>query len=410
MTGNKNLDAALELAKRGWKLFPQHSLVNGQCTCKVAACDHAGKHPVIRAWQSKAAASTAQLTKWWTVSPFANIGVKTGRVSNLMVLDVDGDVGEESLRKLEEQYGPLPATLRSTTGDGKHFYFKHPGHTLTIKLSITACAKRLGPGLEIKADGKADCVTVPPSIHANGKSYEWVNADTPIADAPAWLLDLLTIEDVHTSASDNAEIVKGQRNDAMFLEICALFKTGASKEDVLRSALEANKRKCKPPLADAVIRGTVASVAKTHKPGYLNEKSRSSRNPLFWFPFDVHSFFADQNAQTLSDAQLGWRTRLMAFAWEDKGRLSHDLDALFILARASSKKQFKRDIRKALYDFVEVNESGQSFLVNRGMAQQYADKMDGWNQKREAGRARAEAKAAETEKKKRETIPNEVAA
>src|SRR6202035_4002817 len=130
------------------------------------------------------------LTEWWTASPSANIGVKTGRVSGLMVLDVDGDVGVESLRKLEEKYGLLPVTLTSNTGRGYHYFFKHPGHKFTIKISTTASHKLLGQGLEIKADGKADAVTVPPSIHANGRTYAWVNAETPIADAPDWLVSL----------------------------------------------------------------------------------------------------------------------------------------------------------------------------------------------------------------------------
>ena len=239
-----------------------------------------------------------------------------------------------------------------------------------------------------------------------------MNAEAKIADAPNWLLDLLTVEDVRVADSDSDVIPEGQRNDAMYIEIGALFRTGARKEDVLRSALEINQTKCKPPLPDAEIRRMVASIAVTHRPSKAkpSKHSRSSRNPLYWFPFDVHSFLADQHAQILTPTQLGWRTRLMAFAWQNRGYLVNDADALFKLSNDDNKKRFKKSYRKALYDFEVVTHDGESCLVNHAFAEQYRDKMVGWNQKREAGRARADAKAAEAEKQKREAIPTETKA
>jgi Bifunctional DNA primase/polymerase, N-terminal/Primase C terminal 1 (PriCT-1) len=391
MSGTKNLASVLALASKGWKLFPQHS---------------GTKHPTIRkGWNTKATDSPKQLTEWWDALPSANIGVKTGRVSNLLVLDVDGATGAESLRKLEEKYGALPTTLQSTTGRGKHFFFKHPGHT--IKISLKACAKRLGPGLEIKADGKADAVTVPPSIHASGKSYEWVNAETPIADAPDWLLDLLTVEDVQAPASDGDVIPMGQRNDAMYAEVGALYRAGKQKDDVLRLALEINRSRCSPPLPDAEIRGIVASVARTHKPKDGSAKSpKHVRNPFHWFAFDTVEHLADQHA--LTDYQQGWRVNLLAYAWQGKGLLVNDPRVLFKLSNATSKKKFENERQKVLHGFEEVERDGQSYLVNQRMADQYAEKSDALEQKKEAGRQSSIARAQEAalaEKQKREAIP-----
>jgi hypothetical protein len=398
MTSNKNLDAVLALASKGWKLFPQHS---------------GTKHPIIRkGWNTKATDATKQLTELWTASPSANIGVKTGLVSSLMVLDVDGATGAESLRALEEKYGVLPATLTSKTGNGQHFFFKHPGHKFTIKLSLKACAKRLGPGLEIKADGKADAVTVPPSVHASGKSYEWVNAKTPVAVAPNWLLDLLTVEGIPTPASNSNVIPEGQRNDAMYAEVCRLFKTGARKEDVLRSALEINQHRCKPPLPNAEIRSIVASVAKTHKPNDGRAKSpKHVRNPFHWFAFDTVEHLADQHA--LTDYQQGWRMNLMAYAWQGKGLLVNDPHVLFKLSNATSRKRFKSEMHKALHGFEQVEMDGLPHLVNHQMADQYAEKSLALEQKKEAGRQSSIARAQEAalaEKQKREAIPTETKA
>jgi hypothetical protein len=40
------LTSALELANRGWAVFPLHTPVNGKCSCpKKEQCDRSGKHP-----------------------------------------------------------------------------------------------------------------------------------------------------------------------------------------------------------------------------------------------------------------------------------------------------------------------------------------------------------------------------
>jgi|SRR6266850_303920 len=405
----KMLPEAIHLAaKRQFKIFPLHNPTGDAkergCSCPKLQCDRIGKHPRIKNHLNRATTDPAQLVDWWAASPDANIGIVTGKKSGIFVLDVDdknAGSGSASLHKLEQANGPLPETLTARTGDGRHLYFQHPG--VTIKTTNG----ELADGLDVK--GENGSCNAPPSVHANGKTYQWVNAEAKIAVAPNWLLDLLTQEDVPDADGDNNVIPVGQRNDAMYAEVCALFKTGASRESILRSALDINRNRCQQPLPDSEIRGMVASVANTHKPSKAkpSKTSRSSRNPLYWFPFDVHSFFADQHTQTLTAAQLGWRIRLMAFAWQNRGSLVNDADALFKLANADNKKQFKKSYRRALYDFEAVTRDGESCLVNHAFAEQYAEKMDGWNQKREAGRARAQAKAADAAKQKSEPVPME---
>lgn len=117
----------------------------------------------------------------------ANIGVRTGQESNLLVLDVDPrKAGDRSLFELETRYGKLPLTLRCATGGGGwHHYFQYPG-----RMNLWGQVPGF-PGLDIKADG--GYVVAPLSNHKSGGVYKWGTdfLETPIVKAPDWLIDLI---------------------------------------------------------------------------------------------------------------------------------------------------------------------------------------------------------------------------
>lgn len=128
------------------------------------------------------AATEKEVEEWWWRWPEANVGIVTGRVSGIVVLDVDPRSGGGSaLGGLEERWGPLPATLEVRTGGGgRHLWFSS-----NEELPSTVVA----PGLELKAERSV--VTAPPSVHASGHRYVWIRArgpdDLPAAPLPRWL-------------------------------------------------------------------------------------------------------------------------------------------------------------------------------------------------------------------------------
>ena len=71
--------------------------------------------------------SEDDLAKWFERWPDANIGIVTGEISNLIVLDVDPKHGGDvALVRLERRYRPLPITVEAITGGGgSHFYFPY---------------------------------------------------------------------------------------------------------------------------------------------------------------------------------------------------------------------------------------------------------------------------------------------
>jgi hypothetical protein len=167
------LVAALDYLGRGWSVLPIEP--------------HA-KRPLLpwRALQRQAA-SRAAVTHWFERSPDANIGIVTGQLSGLVVLDVDPyHGGTDSLAALEKRHGALPVTVEALTGGGgRHLYFRHPGPRLPNRVGLQ-------PGLDVRGDG--GCVVAPPSIHPSGRRYSWVRERAPgeaaLAALPSWLVSL----------------------------------------------------------------------------------------------------------------------------------------------------------------------------------------------------------------------------
>ena len=125
--------------------------------------------------------------------PHANVGVATGEISGIWIMDVDvrpEKDGEETLRELVNGHDDLPDTLEQITGSGgRHLVFRLNG----VKIRNSA-GNRLGTGLDTRGDG--GYFAAPPSRHASGRRYEWEASSDPfeggrLSGAPAWLSGLV---------------------------------------------------------------------------------------------------------------------------------------------------------------------------------------------------------------------------
>jgi hypothetical protein len=135
------------------------------------------KRPLCPHGYRDASVDPRTIEDWSRRFPGCNIAIATGRISGVMVVDVDGPEGERSLQTLAEEGVVIYSPLQSVTGRGRHMFFRYDKNT---KSSVG----KLGPGLDIRADG-GSC-TVPPSLHASGKRYEWTSDPeaTPIPHFP----------------------------------------------------------------------------------------------------------------------------------------------------------------------------------------------------------------------------------
>ena len=110
-----------------WHRFPCHFNRDDKCSCGDKTCESPAKHPLPIDGFKAATNDSQQLEKWWRVNPQANVGVATGEINQLVVIDIDADHGGfETLLEIEEKYGRFPETVEARTGSGGlHLYFRY---------------------------------------------------------------------------------------------------------------------------------------------------------------------------------------------------------------------------------------------------------------------------------------------
>lgn len=176
------LAAAKSYIERGWAVFPLHTICAGQCSCGTPNCGDAGKHPRSQLGLNEASKDPAQIERWFGAgAPPANIGIRTGAISGITVLDIDigdGKLGAESWAAAIAGHGE-PDTLMAQTGSGgMHVLFQYNS-------ALNTSSNTLGKGVDCRNDG--GYIVAAPSRHRSGGVYEWVEGQTALATLPAHL-------------------------------------------------------------------------------------------------------------------------------------------------------------------------------------------------------------------------------
>ncbi|MCI0617493.1 bifunctional DNA primase/polymerase, partial [bacterium] len=238
-----NLEYALHYAAKNWAVLPDWWITDGGCACSEGKkCEHPGKHPLgILVPNGVKGATVAENTirRWWTHYPSANVSIATGRISGIVVVDVDArNGGLESLKLLEGEHGEdfrETYTIYTGSGDGSlHLYYHYPpGRFASIDNFL--------PGIEIKSDGKK--VVAPPSNHASGNLYK-------VAKQKA-LLPLPEYFKKRPSKANfgKSRITKGQRNTTLFRLAYKMHRDGLSEDSIHEEILKAAVA-CDPPLSE----------------------------------------------------------------------------------------------------------------------------------------------------------------
>ncbi|MCZ7929526.1 bifunctional DNA primase/polymerase [Agrobacterium pusense] len=181
------LELAQHYVAQGWPVFPCRSHAEEHVDQATGEIITLGEKTPLTPNGFKAATSFPRIIeRWWSDWPDAAVGLPTGEKTGFFALDIDnkpgGTNGFDWLTEMEAEQGPLPDTARVTSPNGGlHIYFKY--------VIGTRNRGALGAGVDIRSEG--GYVLAAGSTMANGRSYKWETDTREIADAPAWLLDLL---------------------------------------------------------------------------------------------------------------------------------------------------------------------------------------------------------------------------
>ena len=123
-----------------------------------------------------------------------NIGILTGKINNLIVVDIDvKDDGIEEFEKYISEHGEPNTVIIKTPSGGYHYYFQHAHDDeesqFLIQNYLNNKSKFRGKGIDIRSNG--GYIVAPPS-KINGKSYKYIKQGE-ILQIPESLIHFLMV-------------------------------------------------------------------------------------------------------------------------------------------------------------------------------------------------------------------------
>ena len=153
-----------------------------------------------------------------------NFGLVTGKLSNVVIVDVDGEVGIKEATKLN-----LTSPCKVQTGRGFHFYYRYPPS------QIVGNFVGIRPGIDIRGEG--GYVLLPPSIHPSGLMYRWCAFSTNLL--PEFPFELLIPDNGDNRMNGPGwieealkELTNGNRNNTFTRIVGRLHRDGFSPGDI----------------------------------------------------------------------------------------------------------------------------------------------------------------------------------
>ncbi len=255
-TERSRVKAALWYAGQGFGVFPVWSPnEDGSCRCPAGhACGQPGKHPISPNGFKAATRDDATIRTSLAVASEPNIGIVPP--AGAFGWDVDGDV-PQTLAELAERLGPLPPTLTTITGNGRHHIFRWPadlerpeGHPFGIVTRWPDTGYLIGAS----------------SRHASGAVYRLERDEDgrprPIAELPlAWAEALLAYrKPPATRGQAGTKISEGGRHDFLRDSARLLRGKGLTGDALFDAVWALNVERCSPPKTGAEVRRAIGEV------------------------------------------------------------------------------------------------------------------------------------------------------
>ena len=329
-------DAAYSYLAFDLPIIPLCSHNHRGCSDKhVEKCKTPGKVPLIAQWTKHLDTTEDDLEEWFTSNRYSNIGVVLGQTLNynLVGIDIDGDMGEQTFQEVSREK-EIPHTWEFTSGNGRRLLYQLPMGVQTKKNRVAW--KEGHEELAFMATGQQ--TVLPPSMHASGRQYKWIEDHSPqdcdLAEAPDWIIELVKIEgsvilegpeDLPPGVGGKAlqlstpvvaeesmiNVGEGGRSNALTRLVGSLCaKRVLSKEVILQTALQQNKLYCNPPLGESEVVAMVESIYNSemakHQKFLDRQRKKEETHP---------AALAEKFETQLNNAGIYWKYN------ETKGRM-----------------------------------------------------------------------------------------
>ncbi|HPQ44627.1 MAG TPA: bifunctional DNA primase/polymerase [Syntrophales bacterium] len=255
---NELLEAALEYARWGHSVIPIKPDFD-------PVEKKALKKPFI-AWKEfqERRATPEEIETWWKKWPDAMIGIVTGTISGLFVIDCDTMGGYDAIQKLLPDALLFP--MARTPRGGRHLYFYFPeGSDLTVAAGIM-------PGVDFRGEG--GYIIAPPSVNAEGKGYAWQEGlalwEVDLPDLPDALNKKFSLyirekrqRQQKATIGDNGDnfFQQGRRDEDLFRVVNTLVK-GGCELPLVEQAAKIIARNSNPPFPEDEVQVKISSALK----------------------------------------------------------------------------------------------------------------------------------------------------
>jgi len=254
---------AVKYTTLGWGVIRlHHVLKDGSCSCYRSDCSSIGKHPLDPKGASLPEHDYEKVQRLWEQTPDANIGIVAG-TSNLLILDFDSDEARERFKQIADQ-DTLDLLRRNPivkTGRGWHIYLEDPTGGYSPSVGTNGDA-----GIDIRAG--VSYVVAPPSNHATGNDYTWIQYPKDPPQPPTPWLDAYIRNRYDKPVrvyEDGDKITLGGRNKELMSLAGTMRRRGLTEAAIRAALLAENLTRCSPPLSDTEV-STIARSAASYAP------------------------------------------------------------------------------------------------------------------------------------------------
>jgi len=288
------------------------------------------KKPHLETWKpyQEQGPTEEEVRQWWTRWPGAMVGIVTGKISGVTVVDCDTAEGYEAVQEM------LPDSLLIPTAEtprgGKHLYFQTPTPPLGNATGFIE-------GVDFRGEG--GYIIAPPSINGSGHGYRWLLSldDAPLPPLPSALHGALLNKKDSTYKRGCRHFVdtpdffrEGRRDETLFSIASALVRRDLP-ENLISQTFDILADNCIPPFPRSEAAAKIGSARAR-----VERRDRSLAEEVKEWVLSTNGSFL--SPEVASDLQLSTR--------EDRKNLSAILRRLAetgVIERYGNKNgQFRR--------------------------------------------------------------------